>query len=457
MAILYRNAKKEAQRQYDEITKDLGYTAYASPDGKTYQFKDKAGNVYKGKNPIGGIDSESGFKLRNRRQQRLVGELASSHLARPESTGVGAGTSGTGAGTTTGTGTVTGTGATTGTGKSLPSAQAYYDAIKFAMKPVEGKKTGDQDPIVEVPEGDLPEPAYDQVVEVPTTGVVPIGKNIQGINIYDPKKPNITARYIYMPKSERHKGRDVFGKRTDQEIAIEEAGGVTMPFGLSNLIPTAGAPEVKENITHGVYRVSDGTDNYTLRYNPDYQQDVFPTKEAAEVASKTFGHGEKASGTITPVTGKDGKTYYKLDRPFMQHVGAWTGGLASKAIDVAAAVGTVKLGANFLTKVGTKLFSKAAGKVAPKLIPKAAEQVAPGGKVVEEAAWKFGKKAKLVPKKGAGNVKIPRFYPKTTQIPQSKASTLPFDVRKCGGKLTAKKKSSKIPPQYKSHLKGKGK
>ena len=80
MPILFKNAKKEVQRQYDDL-KNRGFDPIANADGSTYSWIHKdTGEVYKGLDPISGIDATNGYRLRNHRQQRLMSELASSNL-----------------------------------------------------------------------------------------------------------------------------------------------------------------------------------------------------------------------------------------------------------------------------------------------------------------------------------------------------------------------------------------
>lgn len=80
MPILFKNAKKEVQRQYDDL-KNRGFNPVANSDGSTYSWIHKdTGEVYKGLDPISGIDADNGYRLRNHRQQRLMSELASANL-----------------------------------------------------------------------------------------------------------------------------------------------------------------------------------------------------------------------------------------------------------------------------------------------------------------------------------------------------------------------------------------
>jgi hypothetical protein len=83
MALFYRNAKKQVQKQYDDLV-GRGFQPTANADGTTYSWIHKdTGEVYKGLDPISGIDAENGPRIRNYRQQRLMSELASSNLVKP--------------------------------------------------------------------------------------------------------------------------------------------------------------------------------------------------------------------------------------------------------------------------------------------------------------------------------------------------------------------------------------
>lgn len=79
MPILYKNAKKAVNKQYDEMIAN-GYVPTLNADKETYSWVNKnSGAKYYGTDPIGGIDAEAGvgdILKRNRRQRRLMSEKA---------------------------------------------------------------------------------------------------------------------------------------------------------------------------------------------------------------------------------------------------------------------------------------------------------------------------------------------------------------------------------------------
>jgi hypothetical protein len=242
------------------------------------------------------------------------------------------------------------------------------DPDQYQMLPFEGPYVNPKDLNINVPQVDE---------EVP---------------YYDPENPNYESKYVYVDwDTDRGAGRAVLGGRTSQEIANQEIAGLSLPFGLDNQVNPAGFPVVQSNASYPKYNGSK-----VLRLNPDYNEGYFDTKEEAVEASKVFGKGEKASGTITEKT-VNGKKYYVLDRPFMQDVGLGAGRLASATADVMANVALAKgvLGAGKwaykgATKYGGKAIQggkKLISKFRPSKAAQAAEEVvAKGADDVAKAA-----------------------------------------------------------------------
>ena len=178
MPILFKNAKKEVQKQYDDL-KNRGFNPVANSDGSTYSWIHKdTGEVYKGLDPISGIDADNGYRLRNHRQQRLMSELASANLM-PRS------------------------------GKSTPASKPSEPTTTTTSTatPAEDKATvssritGFQIPTLTLKK--LPEYQGGKSTPTPATSLVEKPKQdaIEDLSppVYDKEHPNKTAPYVYIP------------------------------------------------------------------------------------------------------------------------------------------------------------------------------------------------------------------------------------------------------------------
>jgi hypothetical protein len=84
MALLYKNAKKEVDQEFNELTK-AGWKPVANPDGKTYHWENAKGEIRRGAGePTQGISADAGFLKRNfkreARQDRLMSEKVTAML-----------------------------------------------------------------------------------------------------------------------------------------------------------------------------------------------------------------------------------------------------------------------------------------------------------------------------------------------------------------------------------------
>ena len=363
MAILFKNAKKEVQRQYNDLV-ERGFQPTANADGSTYSWIHKdTGEVYKGLDPISGVDAENGYRLRNHRQQRLMSELASSNLVQPSAKKV-----------DTGEKPVEKKGeATTTVTKPEDAVDNSASAKKFAdwsvptLNPLK-----------------LPEFKGGTSAET-TSNVVPITKkgNDYEPSEFDPEKPNYTAPYIYARKGVNYGGKmintKILGDRTDAEIAWERKFGKTkLPFN----ILTGKASDSKV-----VYPKNKKTDEgeWELRQNPDYIPDYYPDKNdaiGASVLPDMINPIVSQNRDIEEYKTPTGETGYRVKRPLDEKFTHMLAPLASTAGEFYAGSAVAGLGAGILGKIlpklakptgsligkASRLFSKPASKVATEVI-----------------------------------------------------------------------------------------
>ena len=405
MALLYKNAKKAVDSQFDELSKN--YKPVASEDGKSYQWVNKTtGDIYQGKSPIPGRDVEAGAfdNIRNRRQQRLMSEKVTGMLDKP-------------------------------------SGKKQDNTAITTPKPGDTKKPGDTPTAqLNTPQGDnenikpgeyvakdfsMPTLAPLKSGQVKTggasTAVVPIEQKEERPSVvpYDAKNPNIYDKYTYMDPSQNYGGKfaamGIFGGRSDKEIQMQQKHGASMPFNIM------GGVASDSDVQYPKKTVIDGVE-YKLQLNPDYQPNTYRTRDEAMVASvmpNLFAPG--AFGATTPqnrdvVENKSGG--FTVKKPLLERATDVAAHYLSPVAEVFAAEGVGKVigGALGLGKAAAPKVVKAASK----LVPKAEEAVAPGGNVVGEATSKFFTKT---------NSKLPAVWKRTAFGKGTAPSTgVPFSM-----------------------------
>lgn len=264
MPILFKNAKKEVQRQYDEL-KARGFNPVANADGSTYSWIHKdTGEVYKGLDPISGIDADNGYRLRNHRQQRLMSELASANLM-PRSD------------------------------KSTPASKPPEPTTTTSTAtPAEDKATvssritGFNIPTLTLSK--LPEYQGGKSTPTPTPTLEPkADKDVEDLTppVYDKDNPNKRAPFVYMPTDEweKQKGpleRFWLNKYGTSLGEISDKINDTHRFGEDDVTPKFGHYATIKGVKH------------SLINNPDY---VAPDTKTRDV----LGHvGEVAQAVLSP-------------------------------------------------------------------------------------------------------------------------------------------------------------
>jgi hypothetical protein len=360
MAILFKNAKKEVQKQYNDLI-GRGFQPTANADGSTYSWIHKdTGEVYKGLDPISGVDAENGYRLRNHRQQRLMSELASSNLVQPSTKK---------ADTSVKLAEKKGEATTT---ETKPTDLVSADESSAAVKKFQDWSVPTLNPLK------LPEFKGGTSAET-TSNVVPTTKkgNDYEPSEYDPEKPNYTAPYIYARKGVNYGGKltntKIIGDRSDAEISWERKLGKTKaPFNIG--VGIASDSKV-------IYPKNKKTDDgeFELRQNPDYIQDYYPGKNDAIVASVlpdvlSPNPGASQNRDIEEYKTPTGETGYRVKRPILEKTTHALYPIASALGEFAIGTGVSKAAAGILGKIlpktigtigkASRLFSKPVAKVA---------------------------------------------------------------------------------------------
>ena len=319
MALFYKNAKKEVQNQYNDLT-NRGFQPTANADGTTYSWIHKdTGEVYKGLDPISGVDAESGYRLRNHRQQRLMSELASSNLVQsPEKkTAI---TPPPPSSKLVSKPTVTTVATQTDNTVKTPEvtqAGTGLENLPFIRRPETDKPKGMgwypgrdliNGPVVETP-ADQHESAYGRPVP----------------NWEDPKKSQ--SRLIYIsdkdmkdPNSEYNKlkggffnnmgsrrgGAGNFGVTGDQPVSQAQVDWYNTQSDITPQLPISGMHRANDKYYPPTKKDEDGNTRH-LVYNPTFIRGRFDTQSGAENYAKSgwgrerpikeFDNGEYGVGT----------------------------------------------------------------------------------------------------------------------------------------------------------------
>lgn len=355
MALLYKNAKKEVDREFDQI-KAMGYTPQANEDGKTYSWVNDKGEIYRGKlNPTPGIDADSGFLKRHltreARQNRLMSEKVTAMIPRQ--------------------------GAKPSGGSSSSGAEIKAPTTK--------PKIEEKAPEVPVKDTGPTKTPTSQLIAGVTAPQIEAGKTLRKtINTGKPKtlpttksyvppkyeagKVNRTEPYLYYEQTEYQKEnnlvqrfwRNKYSGTTAQEIKDEKAGRTKSIF--------AG-----EMVSPGISRtIEEGGKKYVLAKNPDFEQGLYSTDAVSLSEAEAASNETGLMGTLRP-DDYASRSLEIVKRPDGQYVK-----VGKKASDVVG---------NILTGTQALLMPKKPGYLGTTMpaVWKGAGQAAKTAKVAEEA------------------------------------------------------------------------
>lgn len=281
MALLYKNAKKEVDREFDQI-KAMGYTPQANEDGKTYSWVNDKGEIYRGKlNPTPGIDADSGFLKRHltreARQNRLMSEKVTAMIPKKG---------------------------------EKPSSGVSTTAGAEIKAPITKPKTEDKAPEQPARDTGPAKTPTSQLIAGVTSPQIEAGKLLRkGTDTkikqegplksftppkYEAGKVNRTEPYLYYEQTEYQKENNPFERfwrnkysgTTQSEIQNEKRGISKSIF--------AG-----EMVSPGVSRVmEENGKKYVLAKNPDFEQGLYSTNQLQE--AETASNATGLLGTLYP-------------------------------------------------------------------------------------------------------------------------------------------------------------
>lgn len=418
MAILYKNAKKEVDKEFDQLTK-AGWTPVENEDGTTYSWKNDKGDTYVGKlNPTPGRDADAGFLkqhlTREARQDRLMSEKVTAMLGRKKTPSV----------------------AAVDESKPAGKTEATVPAITRETIPARSER---QLSTRNIPSVSLTPSLSNEDKTLRKSSLPPIQKTFEKITDVIPtdNESDTTNPYIYVDQEEYQKdnswvtraGSNVWGGTDIGNINMLMKGMRPSPIFSGEMVtPKVPRTRVKDGKTQVLIH------NPKFKFEPQAQEDIIgqPGSKFETVAANTLTNIE---GLVMPgsIRGIPGAT--RLVGETIK--GALVGGPAtSKTAQVIRSLfPNATKTANIVSKTQKAIGAGQTAIEGTSLIPKALppSQMVSGGRELATRVFNAATRPK------GFSLKPINVSPQSTLGP----------AFKCGGKMASKKMMPKLTPKMK--------